>query len=43
VVVRDVARLTVSGDHRAVDGADAAALLVEIRRLLEDAPRLLAD
>jgi pyruvate dehydrogenase E2 component (dihydrolipoamide acetyltransferase) len=43
VVVRDVARLTVSGDHRAVDGADAAALLLEIRRLLEDAPRLLAD
>ena len=43
VVVRDVARLTVSGDHRAVDGADAAALLVEIRRLLEEAPRLLAD
>ncbi|MFM8990768.1 MAG: dihydrolipoamide acetyltransferase family protein, partial [Alphaproteobacteria bacterium] len=43
VVVRSVARLSVSGDHRAVDGADAAALLVEIRRLLEDAPRLLAD
>ena len=43
VVVRGGARRTVSGDHRAVDGADAAALLVEIRRLLEDAPRLLAD
>jgi len=43
VVVRDVARLTVSGDHRAVDGADAAALLSRIRDLLEGATRLLAD
>lgn len=43
VVVRDVARLTVSGDHRAVDGADAAALLSRIRELLEDATGRLAD
>ena len=43
VVVRDVARLAVSGDHRAVDGADAAALLSCIRELLEDATARLAD
>jgi pyruvate dehydrogenase E2 component (dihydrolipoamide acetyltransferase) len=37
VVVRPMAKLTVTGDHRAVDGADAAKLLVAIRALLEDA------
>lgn len=43
VVVRSIAKFTVTGDHRAVDGADAAALLSALRRLLEDAPALLAD
>ena len=42
VVVRPMAKLTVTGDHRAVDGADAAELLVAIRTLLEDAPARLA-
>ncbi len=43
VVVRSVAKLTVTGDHRAVDGADAAAFLAELRAILEDAPRRLAE
>jgi pyruvate dehydrogenase E2 component (dihydrolipoamide acetyltransferase) len=42
VVIRPMGKLTVTGDHRAVDGADAARLLVAIRGLLEHAPSRLA-
>ena len=35
VVVRDVMKMTLSSDHRALDGAIAARFLQELRRLLE--------
>ena len=35
VAFRDVATLTLTSDHRAVYGADAARFLVRIRQLLE--------
>ena len=35
VVIRPVASMTLAADHRILYGADAAAFLVEIRRLLE--------
>ena len=38
VVLRKIAKLTVTGDHRVVDGADAALLLTMIKTLLENAP-----
>ncbi len=38
IVVRRMAKLTVTGDHRVVDGADAARLLTAIKTLLENAP-----
>jgi pyruvate dehydrogenase E2 component (dihydrolipoamide acetyltransferase) len=36
VVVRDRMKVTLSSDHRAIDGATAARFLQEIRRLLEE-------
>ena len=36
--VRDLVHLSLSYDHRLVDGADAARYLVAVRRLLEAAP-----
>jgi pyruvate dehydrogenase E2 component (dihydrolipoamide acetyltransferase) len=36
VVVRDVMKLTLSVDHRALDGATAARFLQELKRLLEE-------
>jgi len=35
VVVRDIMKVTLSADHRAVDGAVAARFLQELKRLLE--------
>jgi pyruvate dehydrogenase E2 component (dihydrolipoamide acetyltransferase) len=35
VIVRDVMKMTLSSDHRALDGATAARFLQELRRLLE--------
>lgn len=35
LVARPTARLTLSGDHRAIDGADAARFLAELRRRIE--------
>ena len=35
VVVRDRMKLTLSVDHRAIDGAQAARFLREVKRLLE--------
>lgn len=43
IVVRRMAKLTVTGDHRVVDGADAARLLTAIKTLLENAPSRLAS
>jgi pyruvate dehydrogenase E2 component (dihydrolipoamide acetyltransferase) len=42
VVAGKTMRLTVSGDHRACDGADAAAFLGTLRQLLENPATLLA-
>jgi pyruvate dehydrogenase E2 component (dihydrolipoamide acetyltransferase) len=36
VVVRDRMKVTVSIDHRAIDGATAARFLQEVKRLLEE-------
>jgi pyruvate dehydrogenase E2 component (dihydrolipoamide acetyltransferase) len=36
VVVRDRMKLTLSSDHRAIDGATAARFLQEVKRLLEE-------
>lgn len=36
VVVRDRMKVTLSSDHRAIDGATAARFLQEVRRLLEE-------
>lgn len=36
VVIREMMSATLSADHRAVHGAEAAQFLVEIRRILED-------
>jgi pyruvate dehydrogenase E2 component (dihydrolipoyllysine-residue acetyltransferase) len=36
VVVRDRMKVTMSSDHRAIDGATAARFLQEVKRLLED-------
>jgi len=36
VVVRDRMKVTLSSDHRAIDGATAARFLQEIKRLLEE-------
>jgi len=41
VVAGKVMRLTLSGDHRAVDGADAAAFMKTLRELLESPATLL--
>jgi 2-oxoglutarate dehydrogenase E2 component (dihydrolipoamide succinyltransferase) len=38
VVVRKVMYLSLTYDHRAVDGADAVTFLVEVKRLLEQPP-----
>jgi pyruvate dehydrogenase E2 component (dihydrolipoamide acetyltransferase) len=43
VVVRTIMPLTVSFDHRVLDGADAARFLSHIVRLLEDPMRMLVD
>nr|WP_053000223.1 dihydrolipoamide acetyltransferase family protein [Sphingomonas sp. Y57] len=40
--VADVAKVTLSADHRAIDGADAGAFLTALRRYLEDPESLLA-
>ena len=36
VVVRDRMKVTLSSDHRAIDGATAARFLQEVKRLLEE-------
>ncbi len=36
IVVADVLRATVSADHRVADGAEAAAFISEVKRLLEN-------
>jgi pyruvate dehydrogenase E2 component (dihydrolipoamide acetyltransferase) len=36
VVVRDIMKVTLSVDHRALDGAIAARFLQELKRLLEN-------
>jgi pyruvate dehydrogenase E2 component (dihydrolipoamide acetyltransferase) len=36
VVVRPIMKVTLSADHRVVDGATAAQFLVHLRRLLEN-------
>jgi pyruvate dehydrogenase E2 component (dihydrolipoamide acetyltransferase) len=36
VVVRDVMHVSVTSDHRVVDGHEAAAFACEVIRLLED-------
>ena len=41
VVVRDMMKLTLSSDHRALDGAIAARFLQELKRLLEQPMGLL--
>jgi pyruvate dehydrogenase E2 component (dihydrolipoamide acetyltransferase) len=43
IVVRTIMPLTVSFDHRVLDGADAARFLSHIVRLLEDPMRMLVD
>ena len=41
IVARDVMNLSVSIDHRVVDGADGARFLVRMRELLEDPSQML--
>jgi pyruvate dehydrogenase E2 component (dihydrolipoamide acetyltransferase) len=36
VVVRQMMKVALSADHRVTDGAEGAAFLTEIRRLLEN-------
>ncbi len=36
VVVRDRMKVTLSADHRAIDGATAARFLQQVKRLLEE-------
>jgi pyruvate dehydrogenase E2 component (dihydrolipoamide acetyltransferase) len=43
VIWRDVLPLSLSYDHRANNGADAARFMTDLRRLLEDPERLVAD
>ena len=42
IVVADVLRATVSADHRVADGAEAAAFISEVKRLLENPLALVA-
>ncbi|MEW6113075.1 MAG: 2-oxo acid dehydrogenase subunit E2, partial [Thermodesulfobacteriota bacterium] len=43
VVVRTIMPLTISFDHRVLDGADAARFMSHIVTLLEDPMRMLVD
>ncbi len=43
VVIRDRMRVTLSVDHRALDGADGARFLQELKKLLESPMRLLVQ
>ena len=43
VAIRDRMRVTLSVDHRALDGADGARFLQELKKLLEAPLRLLVQ
>ena len=43
VVIRDRMRVTLSVDHRALDGADGARFLQALKQLLEKPLRMLAQ
>jgi pyruvate dehydrogenase E2 component (dihydrolipoamide acetyltransferase) len=43
IAVATVMRATISADHRVTDGAEAAAFLSDLRRLLENPVWLVAD
>ncbi|HEX6655335.1 MAG TPA: 2-oxo acid dehydrogenase subunit E2, partial [Candidatus Limnocylindria bacterium] len=41
IVIRDLMNMTISVDHRLIDGAEAAQYVAEVRRLLESPLALL--